>query len=192
MSSGSWQRKLLNSTEALRVPGVVYALVFAQQQMVYVGQTVNSAWHRWQQHVGARWKDAFESGLQKQLRDSRAAASVLVIPLEVIPMPGMMKEGHHTAEFIQEFRRRALVREREWIRLVSSSRARLLNLAKEKGNQQTKSRRERRAKTRMAQASDDTWVQQRSAKKNRKRTAGNQVAKDPNHQNGFGRMTKAG
>ena len=68
MVSGSWQQKMLKGETALNVQGVIYALVFAKQRLLYIGQTVNSAWHRWQQHMHARWKDDTEALLQQRLQ----------------------------------------------------------------------------------------------------------------------------
>jgi hypothetical protein len=144
-ASISLQKRLLLGPDPLQVQGVIYALVFHKQRFVYIGQTVNSVWHRWKQHVHAKWKtDSFERCLQNELQKS-SAADVSIIPLEVIPMPGTERQGHHTAEFIEEFRRRALAREQQWIRAMKGADARLLNVVREAAKTRTERRRYRRS-----------------------------------------------
>ena len=104
MASQRLQRRLLWSSEALAIPGVIYSLVFPSCNSVYIGQTANSAWHRWKQHLQARWKDYREGRLQRVLQDDYVAAHALVIPLEVVPMAGTQREGHHSDQYIAEFR----------------------------------------------------------------------------------------
>ena len=60
-------------------------------------------------------------------------------------MPGTQKLGHHTPEFIEEFRRRALPREQYWIRNVVATHARILNIQRERPKTRTHQRRQRRA-----------------------------------------------
>lgn len=146
MATGGTQAALLDSPECLTIPGVIYALVFPKTRQLYIGQTVNSAWHRWRQHNQARWKDTLEGSLQRSLQKTHIAADAFVIPLEVILMSGFQKEGHHSSEFIAEFRRRALVREQQWIRWCKSSPSRILNVVRDAALPDSRKRRERRSK----------------------------------------------
>ena len=116
MATCKLQNRLLDSPECLTVPGIIYALVFPKTKELYIGQSVNSAWHRWKQHVQVRWRDTLERSLHRMLQKVHVAADALVIPLEVIPMSGHQKEGRHTDQFIAEFKWRAFIREQEWIK----------------------------------------------------------------------------
>ena len=93
----------------------------------------------------SRWKENdIECSLQRKLQGCNGA-DISVIPLEVIPMPGYQRQGHHSAEFIKEFRRRALAREQQWVRKIKGSHARILNIVQDPPVQRTQKRRERRA-----------------------------------------------
>ena len=145
MASQKLQTRLLQGEDQMFASGVIYALILHKSQCIYIGQTVNSVWHRWKQHVFAKWKTGvMERQLQNELQNC-GPSDVSVIPLEIIPMSEKARQGHHTPEFIEEFRRRALPREQQWIRIVKGAKAKILNVVREAPKKRTEKRRERRA-----------------------------------------------
>ena len=146
MATKNLQDRLLNGEKQMQTAGVIYVLILHQRRCVYIGQTVNSVWHRWKQHVTSKSKPgAMERQLQNELLKV-TPADVSVIPLEVVPMPTKQKQGHHTYEYIEEFRRRALAREQQWLRIFKGAHSRILNSIREAPKSRTSKRRERRAK----------------------------------------------
>ena len=144
MTSQKMQRQLLQGDEQLDAPGVIYAIILHKRQCIYIGQTVNSAWHRFKQHIYGKSKaGVLERQLQNELQNC-PPRDISIIPLEVIPMPENQRQGRHTREFIEEFRKRALPREQQWIRIVRGANAKILNVVKEGPKARTQQRRQRR------------------------------------------------
>ena len=144
MASQNLQERLLHGVDQIHALGVIYALVLHKRQCAYIGQTVNSAWHRFKQHIHGKSKSGvLERQLQKELQKC-PPRDITIIPLEVVPMPQNEKQGHHSREYIEEFRRRALPREQQWIRSMQGANARILNVVKENPKTRTQTRRQRR------------------------------------------------
>lgn len=102
--------------QALSVEGVVYAIVVHSK--IYVGQTIHSAFHRFQQHV---WKTAetrcsgtpfhrllFRSGIR----------DVVIFPLE--KLPDELYDSLNKHERLGRFREIALARELFWIHRLTT------------------------------------------------------------------------
>ena len=120
MQSGSIQEQLLRGQNGLRQLGVIYAISLGNR--LYVGQTVNHALHRACQHATSSARPQppqFEQLLARRIAETPSwAEDLIVLPLEHIPMPSEQRLGHHTTEFIQTFRARALAREQHWIKVL--------------------------------------------------------------------------
>ena len=80
--NGYDQSSLAKGKNAIRVTGVIYAIYCLYSKKVYVGQTHNSAFHRFQQHVRSAVdgeNEVFHRAIRKHGRENFA-----VFPLEVL------------------------------------------------------------------------------------------------------------
>ena len=106
---GQWQLDHLRPEAVTEQQGVIYSILHLPTKRVYVGQTVNTAWWRFKQHVWTQNEPKPEHRIAQALRDAgpRWWEHFLVLPLEIIPMKTKQRLGAHTKEYIQEFRQRA-------------------------------------------------------------------------------------
>ena len=134
------QNPLFNSPSPITVPGVIYAIIHLPTSKIYVGQTINSSFHRFKQHWHNRNKGDFRNkSLHEKMRNNSTIYDYIIWPLELINPELYVIDGNKDKLL---FRNCAAVRETFWINLLRTLQPNGFNIILPN----TKSKSNRRAK----------------------------------------------
>ena len=115
---------------------MIYAIFYLPKGKVYVGQTINSVWHRFQQHLSQRHLPSKEVRIKKvlQLAGKEWWKDFALLPLEVIHQVNFHRTNDRPVsknvkdQELHEFRLHSFRREGFWINKLRSNGRRGLNV----------------------------------------------------------------
>jgi hypothetical protein len=125
-AKGIDQKPLLRGKNALQVEGVIYVIWCSKSHLMYVGQTLNSAFHRFKQH---KWKANSIGSTPPicKLFRRHKLSDIYIFPLEMISRKFM--EHNNPKDRKAHFRKLATVRENYWIERLLTYMPRGYNIA---------------------------------------------------------------
>ena len=116
---GNSQTCIERGKESLQQKGIIYCIVNTQCRKVYIGQSMNSAAHRFKQHYHACWNPNSRDLQMYPSWRRHGIDNVFIFPLEkVVVDPGWSQLDNNSRKRL--FQNRAYVLEADWVRRLRS------------------------------------------------------------------------